>query len=54
MTNENFLTWGVNGFGDKLYLCRHCGHVFGYYKLLFEDEVKHNCKDYKIKFDNKV
>jgi len=40
-----FLTWGVNGFGDKLYLCRHCGHVFGYYKLLFEDEVKHNCKD---------
>lgn len=38
-----YLTWGVDGFGRRLYLCKYCGEIFGY-GLIFEDEIKHNCK----------
>tara|TARA_R110002153_G_scaffold5985_3_gene27526 strand:- start:438 stop:584 length:147 start_codon:yes stop_codon:yes gene_type:complete len=47
MTNEErkrLITWGVNGHGDKFYLCDCCGEKFGYVDFY---EINHKCKEVK-------
>jgi hypothetical protein len=37
----SWLTWGVDGYGAKHYLCRHCEEVFG---PIAPEEIKHTCQ----------
>ena len=38
------LTWGVDGYGVKHYLCSHCEEVFG---PINPEEIKHTCQKEK-------
>jgi len=35
------LTWGVDGYGQRHYLCAVCGEMFG---IVDEDDIEHDCE----------
>lgn len=47
--NKN-IGWGVDGFGVKHYLCKHCELVFG---DVDSDEIKHECDESAPRYQNR-
>ena len=43
---KRLIGWGVNGYGEKFFICNKCGEKFGYVDYW---EIKHKCKEDKIK-----
>ena len=39
------ITWGVDGYGEKHYLCEGCNFVFGNVDV---DSIKHKCKKKRL------
>jgi len=47
--NKN-IGWGVDGFGVKHYLCKHCELVFG---DVAPDEIEHECDETAPRYQNR-
>ena len=41
------VTWGVDGYGNKHFICKKCSKVLGIYKC--ELDINHSCGDNLIK-----
>jgi hypothetical protein len=40
------ISWGVDGYGVKHYLCAHCELVFGVVDI---DQIKHECNEAEVR-----
>ena len=40
LARDKYLTWGMDGYQNKHYLCRHCGEVFG---AVDPETINHIC-----------
>ena len=50
MSQPKWYTWGVDGFGYRHYVCRHCEMYFGKVDI---DKIHHDCNKSKPKSHNR-